>query len=79
MYLKEGELGSDAQRWLPQTPAARERVTDLESKEGLSPLNLGERDIQLSQETVLCFPWDLRVLCNQGVQEVSWCFGDPRL
>ena len=40
---------------------------------------LGERDTQLSQETVLCFPWDLRVLCNHGVQEVSGCVGDPRL
>lgn len=56
MYLKEGELGSDAQRWLPQTPAARERVTDLESKEGLSPLNLGGEGHPAVSGNSLVFP-----------------------
>lgn len=78
VHLKEGELGSDARRWLPQTPAARKRVKlTWNQRKDSTRLISGERDIQLYQETVLSFPRDLWVLCNQGVQEASWCVGGP--
>lgn len=75
MHLREGNWGWMPD-WLPQTPAAAGE-TDLESRKDLPAIS-GKGHPAVSRNS-LEFPRDLWVLCNQGVQEASWCVGDPQL